>query len=289
MTALTETPNVTERDLGALVKVYGEVTERLKNSHEVLMHEVRRLREQIDEKNRELARRERLSALGVMAAGVAHEIRNPLGGIGLYASLLERDLIDRPKQRDIARKIGAGVEKLEGIVVDVLAFAGGAPPRCAPTRLSDIIDGALSVTEARFSADGACVDVSPEVRDVLWHCDEGKIRRVFVNLLVNALDAASQGAHVRIRPGDAPPWSEDDGIELYSVVVEDDGPGISADRLHKVFDPFFTTKDTGTGLGLAIAHGIAESHGGRLTVRNRRSGGAAFTLSLPVATNHVAA
>jgi len=88
-----------QADLAAILQVYNDVTERLKRSHEALADEVCRLREELHEKNVELARRERLSALGQMAAGVAHEIRNPLGGIGLYASLLERDLADRPLNR----------------------------------------------------------------------------------------------------------------------------------------------------------------------------------------------
>ena len=97
-------PNTTgEPDLAAVIQTYNEVTERLKVSHELLRREVCRLREELHQKNKELQRRERLAALGEMAAGVAHEIRNPLGGIGLYASLLERDLKDRP-----GHPIGAG-------------------------------------------------------------------------------------------------------------------------------------------------------------------------------------
>ena len=102
-----------EPDLVTILQTYNDVTERLKRAHETLLAEVERLHDELHEKNRELQRRERLAALGEMAAGVAHEIRNPLGGIGLYASVLERDLIDRPGERDVARRISAGVQNLE--------------------------------------------------------------------------------------------------------------------------------------------------------------------------------
>ena len=121
-----------ERELAAIISSYNEVTERLKNSHQELARQVHGLREELAEKNHELARKERLAALGEMAAGVAHEVRNPLGGIQLFASLLERDLQDRPKLRELASRISGGVRTLNGIVSDILVFAGKAEVRLEP-------------------------------------------------------------------------------------------------------------------------------------------------------------
>ena len=118
-----------ERELGAIVLQYNEVTERLKASHERLLAEVARLRDELEHTNRQLERRERLAALGQMAAGLAHEIRNPLGGIQLYASLLARDLADSPNLLETVRKIQRGVHMLDGLVNDVRSFAHPSEPQ----------------------------------------------------------------------------------------------------------------------------------------------------------------
>lgn len=276
-------PNTTgEPDLAAVIQTYNEVTERLKVSHELLRREVCRLREQVNEKNKELQRRERLAALGEMAAGVAHEIRNPLGGIGLYASLLERDLADRPKQQEIAMRISSGVRNVDSIIGGILAFAGGAEPNRQRARLDEILDETLTQAARRVLELDAQIDVDPVLRGVELFCDVGQMERALLNLILNALDAAGTGGHVWLRPG-----GRQDREGLFPVVVEDDGPGIAPQFLQRVFNPFFTTKDTGTGLGLAIVHRIAEAHAGRVTARNREGGGAAFVLSIPAARREV--
>src|SRR5947209_7550681 len=110
-------------ELGRIIMAYSEVTEKLQQSHDQLNQTVEMLREELSEKNRLLERRNRLAALGEMAAGLAHEIRNPLGGIQLYASLLSKDLADRPDENQIVAKIAAGVERLESLVGQVLQFS----------------------------------------------------------------------------------------------------------------------------------------------------------------------
>lgn len=264
-------------ELAEIIGAYHAVTERLKQSHEILMREVCRLRDELHEKNRELARRERLAALGEMAAGVAHEIRNPLGGIGLYASLLEKDLQDRCEQADLVRKIRVGVRSLESIVGDILAFAGGQEPHKQPSDLEAIVDDVMTHVRPQASALGVrveCGDFSGA--NVL--VDARQVERALVNLVRNAVEATGAGGSVQVFPGEI---AERD--RLAGVVIEDDGPGIPADLLHRVFNPFFTTKDTGTGLGLAIVHRIAEAHGGYVTAGNRAQGGARFQLALPIA------
>jgi signal transduction histidine kinase len=270
------TPTTSEFDLAMIIDKYNDVTERLKQSHELLGREVARLRRELDEKNRELSRRERLAALGEMAAGVAHEIRNPLGGIGLYASLLERDLMDRPQELDIARRIGAGVDNLAGIVNDILAFAGGAEPNLRNARLAEILDSAMTQVAPQAQLLGAEINVDLRLTQVTLCCDSGQMERALVNITRNALDAAGKGGHVRIRAGE-----NNSDENMVAILIEDNGPGIPSDQLHRIFHPFFTTKDTGTGLGLAIVHRIVESHSGSIVAGNRKGGGAAFALLLP--------
>jgi len=273
---MTTTATLGEAEFATILRRYNDVTERLKRSHELLGQEVGRLRDEIEEKNQELARRERLAALGEMAAGVAHEIRNPLGGIGLYASLLVRDLGDRPAQLETARRIGAEVRHLEGVVADVLTYASGAEPSRQPVRFAEVLDSALTQVSRRAQDLGVEIDTDLRLTGIELLGDAGQIERALLNLLCNALEAAGQPGRIWVRAG------EDRKDEsLAAIVIEDNGPGIPAGHLQKVFDPFFTTKATGTGLGLAIVNRIAESHGGGVIAGNRRGGGATFVLLLP--------
>jgi signal transduction histidine kinase len=267
-----------EPDLPSIIQAYNAVTERLKRSHEALAREVCRLREELHEKNKELGRRERLAALGEMAAGVAHEIRNPLGGIGLYASLLDRDLADRPEQRALVRKLAVGVRNLDNIVGDILMFAGDAEPDRHRATLGEIVEGVIDQTAPKALASGIHIDVDPALSSAQVYCDAAQVERAMINLVLNAIDAVSSGGHVWIRL-DA---RRTDG-RLVRVWVEDDGPGIEPDLAHRIFNPFYTTKHTGTGLGLAIVHRLAEMNGGSVRAGSRRGGGAAFLLVLPSA------
>jgi len=263
-------------DLAAILSAYNDVTERLKGSHEMLAREVCRLREQIQEKDRELARRERLSALGEMAAGLAHEIRNPLAGISLYASLLERDLAGAEAPGELLRKIDGGIRKVDAIITDVLAFARGARPHRRTVVFGESIDRVRAQIHARAAEREVSVEVEDVVRNWPLHCDPTQIERVFSNLLLNAVEAVGPGGHVRVRGGEV-----DEDHELVRIRIEDDGPGVPESARARVFDPFFTTRETGTGLGLAIAHRIIDAHEGTIRVGASPEGGASFEVSLP--------
>ncbi|MBN1492108.1 MAG: sensor histidine kinase [Phycisphaerae bacterium] len=266
-----------ERELGAIIAAYNDVTERLKESHDQLRQQVHRLRLELADKNRELARRERLAALGEMAAGLAHEIRNPLGGIQLFAGLLTKDLADRPRERGLAEKISNGVRTLDGIVTDILAFAGEAEPRLAPVHLGRLIPEALDLAAATFEQWGTQVRwASSEAKDeaLMMEADPNQLQRALLNLLQNAADAAGTGGCVEVT-------ASADAQERVHVAVADNGPGIPSELLDRIFNPFFTTKDRGTGLGLAIVHRIIEAHGGSVRATNREQGGAMFSVSLP--------
>lgn len=272
-----------ERELGAIISSYNQVTEQLTQAHRKLQFEVGRLREQLELTNRELARKERLAALGEMAAGLAHEIRNPLGGIQLFASLLERDLVDQPPCRDLARKISNGVSALDHIVTDVLAFAGDSPPSFTSVDLVEVIGAALELAGLRIEKKSASVAFDRSAGEFIVQADPNQMQRAVLNLIFNALDAMPVGGRVNVelsRAGDDP--------QHVVIDVMDDGPGLPAELLNKVFDPFYTTKDSGTGLGLAIVHRIVESHGGSIRAGNRPEGGALFSMRLPAGTDLMA-
>ncbi len=275
MTATAAGLTTRERELGAIINAYNEVTERLKQSHERLTAEVTRLREQLDEKNRELARRERLAALGEMAAGVAHEIRNPLQGIQLYANLLAKDLKDSADGLRRAQKICTGAHKLNGIIEDILAFAGELEPRVTAVDLKAMADECLELAAPVATARGVTFVVARDVARFNLRVDPLQLQRALMNLLFNAIDAAGERGTVWLSA-----VLEENGY--CGITVADDGPGVADDLKHRIFNPFFTTKDSGTGLGLAIVHRIAESHGGRVVAADREGGGAAMTLVLPL-------
>jgi len=281
--ALADRHMLGEGELATILRTYNEVTERLKESHEVLQREVSRLHDEIERKNKELERSERLAALGQMAAGVAHEIRNPLGGVRLYASLLERDLHDRPRELDLVRRLETGVRNMESIVGDILVFAGNIEPRVRSVSLSGIIAQVVVQVAPQADECGVVLEVEEPLGDVNVCCDPGQIERALLNVLLNACEAVERGGRVRVRTqGD----DEGNGLDprrFCHVHVEDDGPGLSSEVLENLFNPFYTTKDTGTGLGLAIVHRIAEANGGRISAANRPQGGAAFVLSIPLA------
>jgi signal transduction histidine kinase len=267
-----------ERELGGIIDAYNHVTEQLKQSHEKLRHEVARLREELAQKNRQLRRRERLAALGEMAAGVAHEIRNPLGGIQLFASLLEKDLRDRPPERRLATRIAKGVAAVEAIVTDFLEFGRPRDPQPRTVRIEVIVREVMELASGRIEGE-VRIEVSDALREIEMVSDGAMIKRALLNLVLNALDAARQGKD----PSHEPRVVIGGRHQSENVVltVADNGPGVPAELMDRIFNPFFTTKDKGTGLGLAIVHQIAESLGGNVQVVNAPGGGAVFTLSIP--------
>ncbi len=275
----SDSPTLRERELGAIIDAYNRVTEKLKQSHDALTGEVRRLRGQLDEKNRELERRERLAALGEMAAGVAHEVRNPLGGILLYATMLEKDLAETPEQRRLAEQISEASRRLDGIVEDILSFAGQRELRCRPVALDGLIRDVVEMLRPRWTTSGCEVCGEAVEADVVIEADAIQVQRAVLNVVSNAIEAAETRSDGRVEIALLRPRPSE---RFATMRVSDNGPGVSAELKDRIFNPFFTTKDSGTGLGLAIVHSVVESHGGRVSVSRRKGGGAVFSLSFPV-------
>ncbi len=260
------------QDLQEMLTAYTQVTGKLQASHEQLKAEVGRLRDELASKNRELRRRERLASLGQMAAGLAHEIRNPLGAIALYASMLEQDLADRPEQVETVRKIATGVGGLNRLVTNILEFARPREPNRRMVALADVLaEAAQTIAPA---VEGKDIKLRLPPREVEVSADPDDLARALGNLLRNAAEAVEAGGLIVVR---ARPSREGGGGVIW---VEDDGPGVPAEMADRVFEPFATTKHSGTGLGLAIVHQVAEAHGGRIRLRRSRLGGARFVLRI---------
>ena len=272
--------DLTRDDLIDLLMRYNEATNRLQVSHEALQAEVGRLTVELEQKNRELERRERLAMLGEMAAGVAHEIRNPLGGISLYSDALVDDLADQPDLRNIATRIQGGVRTLDRIVEDMLLFARELRLDIRPHRLDDLVAGALELARHEILRNGLCVTVHPSELDFAVMADGSLVTRALLNMILNAAQAADgrSGAMLRITAQRDPR-----AADFVAVHLDDTCGGIAEEDLQRIFNPFFTRRDQGTGLGLAIVHRSIEAHGGRTAAVNNARGGATFTFTLPLA------
>jgi len=260
-------------DLGAVLRDYMEVTDRLQRTHEALQREIVRLRQELASKDRELEVRRRLSALGELAAGLAHEVRNPLGAIQLYSSLLRKECRRLAPALKLIDKIEVGIQAIDGVVQDTLALV----PRsraCSARPLSEIVAAAADNCRQKLADHGVSLLVRMADPEVCVRAEFDGLQRVLINLLVNAAEASPPGATVSVEV-DAPR----DGQVALRVV--DRGCGLPEGALDRLFDPFFTTKPNGTGLGLTVAHRLVEAYGGALTARNRPEGGAEFTVVLP--------
>jgi signal transduction histidine kinase len=284
-------PNSLE-DLHEVLQMYNDVTQRLQISHERLEQEVVRLTEQLEQKNRELELKKRLAALGEMAAGIAHEIRNPLGGIQLYASTLAGEVSDRPLALDLVKKISSGVKGLNALVSDMLTFTRDLHLQTRPEGLADIVTAAADLAAPALLENHIDVQLEASLLDAHVQADARLLQRVLLNLILNAADAIAEAAPKTegALKNEAPSprritIAAATSGKYVHLTLTDTGPGIPADLLEKIFDPFFTTKHTGTGLGLAIVHRIIESHGGTITARNQPApaSGAIFTITLPAA------
>lgn len=272
---------VTPSDLTELLTAFNEVTSRLEATHDQLRAEVVRLSEELARANSEVERSRRLAALGEMAAGIAHEIRNPLGSIRLYARMLDEDLAGLPEPHRVASRIADAARTMDAIVRDVLAFARGQAVRAEVVLVSEVLGWALDAC----GEDRARVGVRVERRDLeraerQWLLvDPTLARQALSNVIRNALEAMEGGRGERVLTLD----SERSGGWV-TVSIRDSGVGVTEDVARRMFNPFFTTRAAGTGLGLAIVHRIVEGHGGRVSVRNNTpDAGATVEVVLPVA------
>jgi two-component system sensor histidine kinase PilS (NtrC family) len=218
-------------------------------------------------------RSERLATVGQLAAGIAHEIRNPLASISGSIELLRQGPAASDDDRTLMAIVHREIQRLNVLIGDLLDFANPRPPQPVDFDLGIMVEETLQV--ARGEQAFAAVEMAMEVdRPLPIHADPAKLRQVLWNLLRNAADAAAVGGrHVHVDAHRT--------LEATTVVVSDDGPGIAADQLARIFDPFFTTKHKGTGLGLATCHAIVAEHGGHIDVESEPGKGTRMIVSIP--------
>lgn len=218
-------------------------------------------------------RNERLAAMGEMAAELAHEIRNPLGSIKLFASLLEKDLEETPDKAELAGQISSGVLTLENIVSNILTFSANVRPNRVPIVLSQLVHESLHLFELERNRKQIELDISQPDPDPQILGDPQLLKQALLNLSNNAIKAMEPGGtlkiHVRAR------------AEFAEIEITDTGKGIPKDLLPKIFDPFVTTFQGGTGLGLSVVNQIIDKHEGAIDIKSKVGVGTSVFLSLP--------
>ena len=252
---------------------FQEASDRLSEKYQLLRAETEQLRAQLREKDLEFRRAERLALLGQTAAAVAHEVRNPLGALRLYLSLLGRAVAGgsvAPEAHEYLQEMNKGIERIDGVVRNILHFAADKKLVFGPVNLQSLV---MEQVELSTRPHGCRSAVSVVVKgNAFMSGNEAALRHVLGNLITNALQATKYKGPVTIEV-------VNDSLTGTSIVVQDAGPGIPQEIQATLFDPFVTTKSEGTGLGLAIVKQIVHQHGGVISVTN--TPGARFEVKIP--------
>jgi len=283
----------TADEIGSLAKSFNRVRQELKETYgklqgkvEAADEDLRRANEELREKQKQLVHAEKLASLGALAAGVAHEINNPLGTIALYAQMT----LDEPGENNENRRENLGIilkhsTKAGQIVRNLLEFARRTELEMKPMGINAVLEDVISMTghQAELQQVDVIEELRPDVPTIVGDAD--KLRQVFVNIVINGLQAMPEGGRLTVTSSVAP------GGQAVQVSIADTGRGIPQDKIDRIFDPFFTTKETGkgTGLGLSVSHGIIEQHKGGITVESTPGKGTTFTVTIPAASRETQA
>jgi signal transduction histidine kinase len=289
---LSHLPNRAELRLKSTKKVIGYTISQIQDARgrvtgaALFFKDLTRV-EQLEERER---LRDRLAALGEMAAAIAHEVKNPLAGIEVMAGILKRQLPESKDAQTILGDIIKEAKMANAIVLEVLEFVRPIRLQVEHMSLVDVIRDAIALAESHAPRGNVKVDVSLPAAVATIQGDPHQLRQLFTNLVINAFEALNGRGAVRIDatvlPEDDPPVGGDTLGPMVQVDVVDDGPGVPADVVDKVFSPFFTTKPQGTGLGLAIVRKIVNAHDGRIDMNAPAGGGTQFRVTLPVSNNY---
>jgi signal transduction histidine kinase len=224
-----------------------------------------------------LVQADKLTSIGLLAAGVAHEVNTPLAVISTYAQMLAKQVAEDSQKSQILEKIAKQTFRASEIVNSLLNFSRTSTTSFGAVNVNKVVQETLSLLEHQLTKSGIQIKTEMDPNLPAIHGNAGKLQQVFLNLILNARDAMLSGGTIELRS-----WAEGSGAR---IEVSDTGHGIAPENLHKIYDPFFTTKAArkGTGLGLSVTYGIIQEHGGSIEVFNRRDGGATFRVELPLA------
>ncbi|MBI3933196.1 MAG: HAMP domain-containing protein [Acidobacteria bacterium] len=240
-----------------------------------MVRQLRESREAIEEAHRtQMSRAEHLATLGELAAGLAHEIRNPLAGIAGVIEIIGRDLPESSPSREVWKDVQQEIRQIQKILNELLDYARPKPPRFTLADLNLTAEHAASLARQQVLSRPIRITVVPAPPLPPVEHDAGQMQQVLLNLLLNAIQSIEGAGSIELSLN-----SEDD----FAIVrVSDTGRGIDSKHLASIFRPFFTTKGQGTGLGLSLAQRIVEAHGGRIDATSAPGQGSQFTIRLPL-------
>ena len=230
---------------------------------------------EIQELKREIERSQRLASLGKLAAGIAHEIRNPLSSIKGFATFFNERFKDMPEYQSTAKIMIQEVDRLNRVITQLLEFARPLEVIKKPVSIRPLMQLSLKIIEREAQSKNIRITTkfSPEINEV--HIDQDRFNQVLLNLYLNAVEAMEDGGVLSVA------LSREDDTQKVRITVSDTGAGIKKEDMVHIFDPYFTTKQSGTGLGLAIVHKIIESHKGEVKVESEHGKGTIVTIILP--------
>jgi signal transduction histidine kinase len=277
-------PNRAELRLRSSGKVIGYTLALVRDDEDVLVgaamffKDLTRV-EQLEERER---LRDRLAAVGEMAAAIAHEVKNPLAGIEIMAGLLRRRTVESPETQAVLTDIINEAKMANSIVQEVLEFVRPIRLQVERTRIPEAIQTALQMADTKVPRGPVEVVISVAADVPHIHADQHQLTQVLTNLVINAYEAMGGQGRVTITAVPARMQDGFDGREAVRIEVADDGPGMTREVADQVFAPFFTTKPQGSGLGLAIVRKIVDAHDGRIDLHTAAGVGTRIRITLPV-------
>jgi two-component system sensor histidine kinase HydH len=259
--------------VGYLSQVQRKTRERLERAGTELQEAYQKLNAAFDQ----LRHSDRLASLGQLSAGIAHEIRNPLGSIQGAVEILGQGLPADDPRAEFAQIARQEVSRLEKLTGEILQFSKPAPPRQIPIDWKEIVESAsrLCADEAHRQGVEISSDTDEPYAPIL--VDPEQVKQVLINILINAIQAQPGGGKIEI--------SGELEADILTIVIQDCGPGIKPEQMDIIFDPFFTTKREGTGLGLSISYQLVKNNGGKIHVTSQLGQGTCFRVSFPCARN----
>ncbi len=277
---LTSDIEITPAYLASAFAKFEEASVRLESRYAVLRGESEKLRADLEKKEAEVRKHEKMAVLGQTAAALAHEIRNPLGAIKLFMSLLREDVSAMPNTVKLVDEVDKSIATLDRVISNVLQFAKDKECNLSPVNLNHVISEEVSLF-TKMGRDGE-IEVSLSLAETAFIMgNDGLLRQLLINLLTNSAQALNYKGRIAIRTERI---ADENGDSL-ALLISDSGPGISSEVMPKLFEPFVTGRAEGTGLGLAVVKNIVERHGATISVQN--TPGAEFKILFPISRRSI--